>query len=151
MAHTECEHEEQKSLWRTAISATIHCLVGCSIGEFLGLAIGVSLGFSVLWIIVLDTTLAYISGFLLTLIPIMRHRKMSLVDAFKIIWLGEVISIGVMEFAMNYVDYHMGGMTSGSIFNASFWVGFLVALPAGFIAALPVNYWMIKKNLKNCH
>ena len=69
----------------------------------------------------------------------------------KIIWLGEVISIAVMEFAMNFVDYHVGGMTVASILNPRFWLGFLAALIAGFIAAFPVNYWMIKRNIKKCH
>ena len=29
--------------------------------------------------------------------------------------------------------------------------GFLVAVPAGFLAAWPVNFWLLKRNLKNCH
>jgi len=28
---------------------------------------------------------------------------------------------------------------------------FLVSIPAGFMLPYPVNYWMIKKNLKKCH
>ncbi len=139
------------SEYRTAVSATIHCLVGCSIGEFLGLFIGVSLGLPIWGIITLGTTLAFISGFLLTLIPIMRHKKMSLSQAFKIIWLGETISIAIMELAMNLTDYYYGGMSVSSVWNVTFWTGFLIALPAGFIAAYPVNLAMLRKGLKNCH
>ena len=146
--HLENDHSQNMS---TAVSATIHCLVGCSIGEFLGLFIGVSFGLPVVGIVILGTTLAFISGFLLTLIPIMQRRKMRLKAAFKIIWLGEVISISVMELTMNFVDYYAGGMTTGSVFHPMFWLGFMVSLPAGFIAAFPVNYWMIRRNLKKCH
>jgi hypothetical protein len=32
-----------------------------------------------------------------------------------------------------------------------FWRGIAFAVPAGFIAALPVNYWLLKRNLKACH
>ncbi|MBT4937274.1 DUF4396 domain-containing protein [Candidatus Peregrinibacteria bacterium] len=148
-----CTHHQQedKTTARVAASATVHCLTGCFIGEFIGLVIGVSLGFSVLWIIVLDTTLAFITGFALSLIPLMRHKKMSLKSAFKILWLGEVISISVMEFAMNLTDYLSGGMTVDSIWNSTFWVGVILAAIAGYIAAYPFNYWMIKKNMKKCH
>lgn len=150
-AHHHGAEEHDGNIWRVAVSATIHCLVGCSIGEFIGLFIGVSMGLPVWGIITLDVTLAFISGFLLTLIPIMRYKKMSLFEAFKIIWLGETISIAVMELAMNVVDYYAGGMTVGSVMEPMFWIGFLIALPAGFIAAYPVNVWMINKNLKKCH
>ena len=76
---------------------------------------------------------------------------MTLRRALKTIWVGEVISIAVMELAMNVVDYYAGGMTAGSVFSLQFWFGMVVALPAGFLAALPVNYIMIKKNIKKCH
>ena len=143
--------EPNTNYYRLAASATAHCLTGCSIGEFIGLAVGVSLGWSAWPIIILGTTLAYISGFAFTLIPLMKHKKMSLKSAFKIIWIGEAISIFVMEFAMNFTDYHVGGMTAGSVWTTQFWTGFAIALVAGYIAAYPINYWMLKKNLKNCH
>ena len=65
---------------------------------------------------------------------------------------GEAISIGVMELVMNTVDYHMGGMTAPSVFHWSFWQGFLFAVPAGFLAAWPVNWWLLNRNIKQqCH
>ena len=64
---------------------------------------------------------------------------------------GEVVSIGVMEIVMNFVDYQMGGMGAPSIASWMFWRGILFAVPAGFIAAWPVNYWLLKRELKACH
>jgi hypothetical protein len=29
--------------------------------------------------------------------------------------------------------------------------GLVFAIPAGFLAAWPVNYWLIKRDLKGCH
>jgi hypothetical protein len=37
-------HENVHTLNRTAVSATIHCLVGCSIGEISGIVLGSLLG-----------------------------------------------------------------------------------------------------------
>ena len=134
-----------------AASATVHCLTGCAIGEILGLAIGVTLGLGVWPTMILATLLAYASGFALGLRPLLR-RGMSIPAAFRTIWLGEAISIGVMELAMNFADYHMGGVGAASVFTPVFWTGFAVAIPAGFLAAWPVNWWLLDRKIKaHCH
>ena len=139
------------SAWRTSAHATVHCLTGCVIGEVAGLMIAVSLGLAAWQIIALATVLAYVSGMTLGLLPVMRDRGIGMIDAFRIIWIGEVVSIGVMEVVMNFVDYQMGGMGAPSIASWMFWRGIVLAIPAGFLAAWPVNYWLLKRNLKACH
>ena len=136
---------------RTSAQATLHCLTGCVIGEVVGLAIGVTFGLGIWPTIILATTLAYLTGITLGLLPVMKNRGVGLIEAFRIIWIGEVISIGVMEIVMNFVDYHMGGMAAPSILSWMFWRGILLAVPAGFLAAWPVNYWLLKRELKVCH
>jgi hypothetical protein len=137
--------------FKTSAQATLHCLTGCVIGEVAGLMIGVSLGLGVWPTIILATALAYGAGMTLGLIPVMRSRGVGLVEALRIIWIGEVVSIGVMEVVMNFVDYQMGGMTAPTIASWMFWRGILFAVPAGFLAAWPVNYWLLKRELKACH
>lgn len=137
--------------WRLAARSTLHCLTGCIIGEVAGLAIGIEAGLSTASTIILATALAYLSGFTLGLLPVMRSRGLSLAAAFKLIWLGEVISIGVMEIVMNWVDYEMGGMAAMTILSWQFARGLLFAVPAGFLAAWPVNYWLLGRELKACH
>jgi hypothetical protein len=137
--------------WRLAARSTQHCLTGCIIGEVIGLAIGIELGLATGATIALATILSYVSGFILGLMPVMKGRGLSLVEAFKLIWIGEVVSIGVMEIVMNAVDYSMGGMATASFFSWQAWRGLLVAVPAGFLAAWPVNYWLLGRELKACH
>ena len=137
--------------WRTSAQATLHCLTGCVIGEVAGLMIGVTLGLAAWQTIVLATALAYLSWMTLGLVPVMRSQGVGLLEALRIIWIGEVISIGVMELVMNYVDYRMGGMAAPSVASWMFWRGLVFAIPAGFIAAWPVNYWLLKRELKACH
>ena len=141
----------RRSPLRTSAQATLHCLTGCVIGEVAGLAIGVSLGLGIWPTIILATVLAYATGITLGLLPVMRSRHVGLVEAFRIIWIGEVISIGVMEIVMNFVDYQMGGMGAPSVASWMFWRGILFAVPAGFLAAWPVNYWLLRRDLKACH
>ena len=140
---------------RTALTvsaqATLHCLTGCVIGEVAGLAIGVTLGLAAWQTITLATFLAYVSGFTLGVLPVMKSRNTSFWSALRIIWVGEAVSIGVMEVVMNFVDYQMGGMGANSILSWMFVRGLMFAIPAGFLAAWPVNYWLIKRKLKACH
>ena len=144
-------HGHGGSALKTSAQATVHCLTGCVIGEVAGLIIGVSLGLAPWQTIILATVLAYVSGMTLGLVPVMRAQSVGMLEALRIIWVGEVISIGVMEAVMNFVDYQMGGMTAGSIWTWMFWRGIAFAVPAGFLAAWPVNYWLLKRELKACH
>lgn len=150
-AHAHAGHGKPGSPASLATAATIHCLTGCVIGEVAGLAIGVSLGLPIWATIALATGLAYLSGFALGLRPLIR-QGMSPLQALRTIWLGEAISIAVMEIAMNFADYHVGGMAANSIIDPMFWLGIAVAVPAGFIAAWPVNWWLLRRNIKQpCH
>ena len=150
-AHPHHHGKPGEGRWLLAARSTRHCLIGCVIGEVIGLAIGVELGLSTAATIILATTLAYISGFTLGLLPVMKSRGLSLVEAFKLIWVGEAVSIGVMEIVMNAVDYRMGGMAAMSALSWPFWRGLMFAVPAGFLAAWPVNYWLLGRDLKRCH
>ncbi len=135
----------------TSAQSTLHCLVGCVIGEVAGLSIAVTLGLGVWPTIILATTLAYLSGFTLGLWPVMRDQKKTLTEALRLIWIGEAVSIGVMEIVMNAVDYSVGGMQADSVFAPIFWIGIAAAIPAGFFAAWPVNWWLLSRDLKKCH
>lgn len=149
--HHASHHGHGGSALKTSAHATLHCLTGCVIGEAAGLMIGVGLGLGAWPTILLATVLSYASGMTLGLVPVMREQGVGFGQAFKIIWIGEVISIGVMEIVMNFVDYHAGGMSTASIASWTFWRGLLLAIPAGFLAAWPVNWWLLKRDLKACH
>jgi len=149
-AHAHHGHDSRGALSTSAL-ATLHCLTGCIIGEVAGLAIGVTFGLGIWPTIILATTLAYVSGFTLGVVPVMRRMDKSFLEALKLIWIGEAVSIGVMEVAMNAADYSVGGMHADSVFSHMFWIGILVAIPAGFLAAWPVNTWLLKRDLKKCH
>ena len=132
-------------------AATLHCLTGCAIGEWIGLAIGVSLGLNPWATMALATLLGFASGYTLGLWPLVK-QGMGWSQAFKTIWLGETISIAAMEFTMNFTDYHVGGVQATSLLAPQFWLGFAAALPAGFVVAWPVNWWLLRRSVKKpCH
>jgi hypothetical protein len=121
--------------------------VGCAIGEWIGLAIGVSAGFNPWLTMTLGTVLGFIGGYTFGLWPLVR-QGMSWTQAFRTIWLGETISIAAMELTMNFIDYHVGGVQTTSLLSRQFWLGYAAAVPAGFVVAWPVNYWLLKRGIK---
>lgn len=150
-AHAHHAHPPAGGALLSSAQATVHCLTGCLIGEAAGLAIGVQLGLPAWQTIILATALAFISGFALACFPLMRRENLSFASAFNVIWLGELISIAVMEIAMNAVDYAAGGMNVSSVAHPRFWTSLGLAALAGFLAAWPVNNWLLKRELKRCH
>jgi hypothetical protein len=151
MSTQACEHHHSDTTLGSSAQATLHCLTGCVIGEVAGLMIGVSLGIGVGWTIALAFLLAYISGFALGITPLMRRENLTFKLAVQAIWIGEVVSIFVIEVAMNGADYWVGGVQAMSVTAPIFWMGMAAAIPAGFLAAWPVNYWLLKRQLKRCH
>jgi len=143
-AHGHAGHGQ----WVAAAHATLHCSIGCIIGETIGLMVGTTFHFTQFASMVLSTVLAYCAGFTLAVAPLMRRTGLSFGAAFGAIWIGEGLSIGVMEIVMNAIDYQMGGMRTGSVFNMRFWSALLVATAIAFLIAWPVNAWLIAKKIK---
>lgn len=145
------DHGTMPSRFKTTSHTTAHCLLGCTIGEVLGLAIGVTLGIGLWFTLSLAVALAFVFGMGLAVLPLMRGHGMGFRRALATIWLGEAVSIAVMEVAMNVTDYALGGMQAMSLAEPVFWYSLAAAIPAGYVAAWPVNWWLIGKNLKHCH
>lgn len=57
---------------RLAVSATLHCLTGCAIGEVSGMVIGTALGWGNAATIALAVGLAFLFGYGLTALPLVR-------------------------------------------------------------------------------
>jgi hypothetical protein len=143
----DAQSADAPSLARLTTAATAHCLAGCAIGEWIGLAIGVSVGLNPWFTMALGTVLGFVGGYTFGLWPLVR-QGMSWTQAFRTIWLGETISIAAMELVMNFIDYHVGGVQTTSILSRQFWLGYAAAVPAGFVVAWPVNYWLLKRGIK---
>src|SRR3954454_3650470 len=83
-----------------ALSATLHCLTGCAIGEVLGMIIGTALGFSDLATIALAVVLAFLFGYTLTSIPLLR-AGLTIAAIVPIALAVDTFSITVMEIIDN--------------------------------------------------
>jgi len=135
---------------RLALSATVHCLVGCGLGEVAGMIIGVALALSNTATIVLALVLGFVFGFALGLIPLIR-AGLGWTHSIKQVMVGESLSIVVMETAEILVQVYTPGVMSAGLMSGLFWGGMLLALIAGFLAAYPVNYWLVGKGIRHQH
>ena len=129
---------------------TLGCLIGCAIGDlgaiylfqtyYAPLSIPSEL-WTTVWIVAMS------SGSITSVIleTIILWRQLGPKEAFKTAIGMSMISMLLMEIAMNVVDYGMMGEPAITLGVLPYTLG------AGFLAAWPYNYWRLKKHGKCCH
>jgi Domain of unknown function (DUF4396) len=143
MNHTEHETTDNT---RLAFQATVHCLTGCGIGEVLGLGGATLLGLGNAASIVLGIVLAFVFGYGLTFVPLLR-AGMPLLRATGITFAAETISITTMEIVDNLVVLAVPGAMDAGLGDILFWGSLALSLALAFVAAFPVNRWLINRGL----
>jgi Domain of unknown function (DUF4396) len=144
-AHTSHHHEmptEGAALTVVALSATLHCLTGCAIGEVAGVAIGTAAGFSDGATIALAIALAFLFGYALTSLPLLR-AGMALGAVIPIALASDTLSIAVMEVVDNVILLLIPGAMDSGLGDLLFWGSLAFALAVAFVLAVPVNRWLI--------
>jgi hypothetical protein len=132
------------SLTRMALSATLHCLTGCAIGEIAGMVIGTALGFSNATTIVLSVALAFVFGYGLTSLPLLR-AGMALAVVVPIALASDTLSIATMEVVDNAIVVAVPGAMDAGLGDVLFWGSLSFALAVAGAVALPVNRWLIAR------
>jgi hypothetical protein len=132
------------SLNRTAFSATLHCLTGCAIGEVLGIVIGTVLGWGTFATIALAIVLAFLFGYGLTMLPLLRSG-MALGAVLPLAFASDTLSITVMEIVDNLIIVVIPGAMDSGLGSLLFWGSLAFALAVAFVAAFPVNRYLISR------
>lgn len=141
-----------RNVWRRAGFNTLNCLIGCSIGDFaMIIYLQVYHPGTPMW---LQMALAIMAG-LLTSIALetsILHLREKLVwkAALKMALSMSLISMVGMEVVMNTTDFMITG-GKAQLGSINYWLAFLPAALAGFLAPLPYNYYQLKKHNKACH
>lgn len=136
--------------FKLAISATFHCLLGCGIGEVIGMIVSAILSLNNLNTIILSVILGFIAGLALGILPL-KKRGFTSEQALKTVIIGEGISIAVMETFEVLTQIMIPGVMESHLTDLIFWTGMILSLAAGFVAALPVNYYMVRKGVRHIH
>ncbi|MFL5927702.1 MAG: DUF4396 domain-containing protein [Gaiellaceae bacterium] len=132
------------SLNRSAFQATTHCLTGCAIGEVLGMIVATALGWGNAPSIAISVGLAFLFGYSLTLGPILR-ANVPLRRAAGLTLASDTVSITVMELVDNAFILIVPGAIAAGLGDALFWWSLGVSLVIAFVAAFPVNRWLIAR------
>jgi hypothetical protein len=128
--------------WRTAVSATLHCLTGCAIGEVLGMVLATWWGWSTLPSLALAIGLAFFFGYLLTFVSV-RRAGLGVGAAVSTALAADTVSITVMEVVDNAFLVALPGAMEAGLSSALFWWSLAAALAIAFVVTVPVNRWLI--------
>jgi Domain of unknown function (DUF4396) len=135
---------EGRALTGVAISATLHCLTGCAIGEVVGMAIGTALGFSNLGTVVLAVALAFLFGYGLTSLPLLR-AGLAIGAVVPIALASDTLSIATMEIVDNVIMLAVPGAMEAGLDSLLFWGSLSFALAIAGVVAVPVNRYLIAR------
>ena len=130
--------------WRTAVSATLHCLTGCAVGEVLGMVLATWWGWGTTASVLLAVVLAFFFGYLLTFTGV-RRAGLDVGTAVRTALAADSVSILVMELVDNAFLLAVPGAMEAGLSDAFFWVTLAASLAVAFVLTVPVNKWMITR------
>ena len=133
-----------RALDLVALSATLHCLTGCAIGEVLGMILGTALGWSQWGIVALAVALAFVFGYGLTSLPLLR-AGLALSAVIPIALASDTLSIATMEVVDNAIMLACPGAWRPAWATLLFWGSLSVALVIAGAVAFPVNRWLLAR------
>jgi hypothetical protein len=110
----------------------------------LGLVIGTILGWGTFATIVLAIILAFFFGYLLTMLPLLRSG-LALATVLPLAFASDTLSITVMEIVDNLIILVIPGAMEAGLASPLFWGSLAFALAVAFVAAFPVNRWLIAR------
>ncbi|MFN2615683.1 MAG: DUF4396 domain-containing protein [Thermoleophilaceae bacterium] len=120
---------------RLAASATTHCLTGCALGEVLGMVIATAADFGDATSIVLSVLLAFLFGYGLTSLPLVR-AGLGPRGIVATALAADTISIAIMEAIDNGTVLLVPGALDAGLGDGLFWAPLL----GGFALAWPVTF-----------
>ena len=110
----------------------------------LGLAIATALGWGNLESIALAIVLAFFFGYSFTAVPLLRSG-LALGAVIPIALAADTFSIAVMEIVDNAIVLLIPGAMEAGLGDLLFWGSLAFALAVAWVAAFPLNRWLISK------
>jgi hypothetical protein len=140
--HSHAGHDMDVN--RMAVSATLHCLAGCAIGEIVGVVLGTALGLANGPTILLGIALAFVFGYSLTSLPLLR-AGLALAVVAPIAFASDTLSIATMEVVDNSIVVAIPGAMDAGLGDVLFWGSLSFSLFVAGFAAYPVNRWLLQR------
>ena len=142
--HAVAHAQPAAELNRLAATATNHCLTGCVLGEVVGMVIATALSWGDVASIALAVALAFLFGYGLTSLPLLR-AGLAFAAVAPIALAADTVSIAIMEFVDKLTMILVPGALEAGLGDLRFWLpllgGFVIAWPFAFA----VNRAMIRR------
>jgi len=110
------------------------------------MVLGTALGWGNRVTIPLSILLAFLFGYALTLLPLVRSG-LSLRQALGLAFASDTVSIGLMEFVDSGVMLAIPGAMEAGPGSRHFWSSMAISLLMAGLLAWPLNHWMIARGL----
>lgn len=137
-------HGAADALNAMAASATLHCLTGCAIGEIAGLIIGSSAGLSNLATVVVSIALAFVFGYSLSSLPLLKAGLAAGAVA-GVVLASDTLSILIMELVDTITVLVIPGAMNAGLTDPTFWWSTMLALVIAYLAAFPLNRFLLRR------
>lgn len=108
------------------------------------MVIGSYLGWGNLETILLALALAFLSGYALTMLPLLRNGY-TVKSAARLALAADTASIAVMEIVDNLLMWIIPGAMDAPLDSGLFWGSLAIALLLAGAAAFPLNRWLIAR------
>ena len=144
--------EYVRARWRQVLGSTMHCVAGDGVGILAGAVIGSVMSLDRPLEVALEYGLGFVFGW--TIFQSLFMRGMgggSYWMALKRTFIPEFLSMNLVMTGMILVAslfWAAAGGKQGPL-TPTFWFVMSMALLAGFVAAYPINWWLVAKGLKH--
>jgi len=138
--------------WRQVLGTTMHCVAGDGLGILAGAILGAIIHLSKPGEITLEYFLGFGFGWTIFQALFMKESSGgSFYKALKNTFIPELVSMNYLMAAMVLVTTIGMRMVPESTnpMSMEFWFIMSMALLAGFIAAYPINWWLVSNHLKH--
>ncbi len=155
-APPESRAPSDKPSWSSVFVGVTHCGAGCTLGDIVGewmvFLLGLTLAGIALWPeFLVDYALAFALGIIFQYFAIAPMRGLGLKDGVLAAAKADTLSLtafeiglfGWMAFASFVLFQHQVHPNS-----PVYWFSMQIGMVIGFVTAMPANYWLIKRGIK---
>lgn len=147
---------KKKPFWQSVVVGVLHCGSGCTLGDIIAETSLIFIPFALFgkelygaWAV--DYVLALAIGIIFQYFSIKPMKNLSVKEGLKEAFKADTLSLTAWQIGM----YGWMAIATFVLFKhplhastATFWFMMQIAMFLGFITSFPVNWWLLKKNIK---
>lgn len=137
--------------WRQVVGSTMHCVAGDGIGILAAAVITSRLGLPMWADVLCEYAFGFLFGWSVFQALFMKSMFGSYLESLRKTFMAELLSMNAVMGGMTavMVPWMTSDMLAMNPAGPRFWFVMSIALCAGFIVALPMNWWLVDHGLKH--